>query len=123
MFNFFRSKIEALLGTPDTHKFHLSGNYSGWARSPGNQWEDLIGVVKVLCQSTEEQSIVTINSIEFGSWQGVLAKNEKSFRANTGQGNSYFLCSIRVDRDRTVLEGAIWETPAVKVLEIQLFGS
>ncbi len=111
------------------HTFQLEGQYSGWARSPTGEWEDLIGMIKVECQPTEGPSgpfIITVKSIEFGSWQGTIAKDEKMFRAETGQDNSFFLCSVRTEEQfpkvRTVLDGAIWSVTSDKLMDIRFFG-
>lgn len=105
----------------------VPGQYSGWARSPEGEWEDLIGVIKVEWQSFEGRSPITIESIEFGSWRGALGRNELSFRAETGQGDNFFLCSITTQaeahRVRTVLAGAVWASPSEQIFDIKLLGA
>jgi len=103
----------------------FSGDYQGWMRPPAGAWEDLIGSVKLVFAPAGEGCLsVTITILEFGTWVGGLRLQDMVMKGPTGQGDTYFECTLQ-ERGQTeeiqgCFFGGIFETPAEPLFELHL---
>ena len=103
----------------------FTGAYAGWLRDPGGRWEDLVGSVKLECTPDEKGTLsVTITTVEFGVWTGCLDPQREILEGSTGQGDSYFRCTLRRSEAgagvRYSFLGGIYERPATLLYELRL---
>jgi hypothetical protein len=113
------------MATMDEWAAFLSGNYQGRMRSPGDEWEDLIGSVKLECAADKEGRLkVTITSLEFGTWAGCLRLEDRVMEGPTGQGDVYFKCAFRESGEGEEIQGCfhggVYSPPAEPLFELRL---
>jgi len=103
----------------------LSGSYQGWMRSPGDEWGDLIGRVKIQCVANAQGSLdVTISTLEFGMWTGQMHLEDMVVEGPTGQGDTFFRCAFEergtAEEAQGVFAGGIYEPLGKPVFELRL---
>jgi hypothetical protein len=103
----------------------FSGEYQGWIRPPGGEWEDLIGSVKLECTASKEGCLnVMVGTLEFGIWIGLLRLEDSVMEGSTGQGDTYFRCAFQereqVEGIQGCFYGGIYKPAAEPLFELHL---
>jgi hypothetical protein len=115
---------------PDRSLALASGKHMGWARSFGSEdWEDMVGAVTVFMERADESGVVnvTITSLEFGAWTGVLDVDTRVAQGPTGQEDTIFKLALQIidsgDRFKSTFRGGIQDAEGRQLLELSLSAS